>query len=85
MSAPIAPRTLPARLARLPVPVTVRLAERRVPLSTIRNLVPGALLSFEKDCAAPLDLYVANRPHAVGEAVKVGEHCGLKVTRVRGR
>ncbi|MFH5806603.1 FliM/FliN family flagellar motor switch protein [Alienimonas sp. DA493] len=80
MSAP-----LPARLARLPVPVTVRLAEKRVPLSTIRNLVPGALLSFDKDCSAPLDLYVANRKHAVGEAVKVGERFGLKVTAVRGR
>ncbi|QDT15288.1 FliM/FliN family flagellar motor switch protein [Alienimonas californiensis] len=80
MSAP-----LPARLARLPVPVTVRLAEKRVPLATIRNLVPGALLSFDKDCAAPLDLYVANRKHAIGEAVKVGERFGLKVTAIRGR
>ena len=82
-SAPPA-RRLPARLARIPVPVVVRLAERRVPLATVRNLVPGSLLTFEKDCAAPLDLYVANRPHAVGEAVKIGEHFGLKVTAVRG-
>ncbi|MEM9701758.1 MAG: FliM/FliN family flagellar motor C-terminal domain-containing protein [Planctomycetota bacterium] len=77
------PVRIPARLARLPVPVTVRLAEKRVPLATIRNLVPGALLSFEKDCEDPLDLYVANRKHAVGEAVKVGERFGLKVTTIR--
>ncbi|NNJ26519.1 FliM/FliN family flagellar motor switch protein [Alienimonas chondri] len=84
MSATLARPPFPARLARLPVPVTVRLAEKRVPLATIRNLVPGALLSFDKDCGAPLDLYVANRKHAIGEAVKVGEHFGLKVTVVRG-
>ena len=78
-----APR-LPARLARIPVPVVVRLAEKRVPLATARALVPGSLLTFEKGCEDPLELYVANRPHAVGEAVKVGERFGLKVTAVRG-
>ena len=58
--------------------------EKRVPLATARALVPGSLLTFEKGCEDPLELYVANRPHAVGEAVKVGERFGLKVTAVRG-
>lgn len=85
---PAGPRSaLPARLAAIPVPVAVRLAEKRVPLAAIRALVPGSLITFEKGCEEPLELYVsdaARRPHAVGEAVKVGERFGLKVTAVRG-
>ena len=82
--APSGPAALPARLAGLPVPVVVRLAEKSVPLATVRDLVPGSLLMFEKSCEDPLDLYVANRPHATGRAVKIGEHFGLKVEQVRG-
>ena len=83
-----APRALPPRLAGIPVPVTVRLAAKRVPLSTVRTLVPGSLVTFEKGCEDPLELFVsdaARRPHAVGEAVKIGEHFGLKIAAVRGR
>ena len=79
---------LPARLAAIRVPVTVRLATKRVPLAAVRDLVPGSLLTFEKSCEDPLELFVsaaARRPHALGEAVKVGERFGLKVTAVRGR
>ena len=78
---------LPARLASIPVPVSVRLAQKRVPLSAVRALVPGSLITFEKGCEEPLELFVsdaARRPRAVGEAVKVGERFGLKVTAVRG-
>ena len=79
--------TVPPRLAGIPVPVAVRLAEKRASLSAVRALVPGSLITFEKGCEEPLELYVsdaARRPHAVGEAVKVGERFGLKVTAVRG-
>ena len=81
------PAALPARLAGIPVPVAVRLAEKRAPLAAIRALVPGSLITFEKGCEEPLELFVsdaARRPHALGEAVKVGERFGLKVTAVRG-
>ena len=83
-----APATLPPRLGRIPVPVVVRLAEKRAPLAAVRALAPGSLLTFEKGCEEPLELFVsaaARRPHAVGEAVKVGERFGLKITAVRGR
>ena len=69
------------------MPVAVRLAQKRAPLSAVRALVPGSLITFEKGCEEPLELYVsdaARRPHAVGEAVKVGERFGLKITAVRG-
>ena len=78
-------RRVPPRLAGLPVPVSVRLADKRVPLGVVRALVPGSLVTFEKACTDPLDLFVAGRPHAFGEAVKVGENFGLKVTGVLTR
>ena len=77
MSDPAPP--LSARLRRVPVPVVVRLAERRIKLSEVRALAPGSLLTFEKGCEEPLDLFVANRRLARGEAVKIGENFGLKI------
>ena len=78
-AAPAAAPQTPARLRRVPVPVVVRLAEKRVRLSDVRALAPGSLLTFEKGCEEPLDLFVANRRLARGEAVKIGENFGLKI------
>ena len=65
---PHTPPSTPARLRRVPVPVVVRLAEKRVTLAEVRALAPGSLLTFEKGCEEPLDLFVANRRLARGEA-----------------
>jgi flagellar motor switch protein FliN/FliY len=79
-----------ARLARLPaysrsllrieVPVIVKLAETRLPVSRILELGPGSILHFAKPCEDPLSLCVANREVAVGETVKVGDKFGLRIT-----
>jgi flagellar motor switch protein FliN/FliY len=71
---------IPTRqILRLPVTVSVRLAERRIELKQLLGLAPGALLTFTKPCEDLLDLYVNNRPYCRGEAVKIGEKFGLKI------
>jgi flagellar motor switch protein FliN/FliY len=67
------------QLLRLPVTVSVRLAERRIELKQLLGLSPGALLTFNKPCEDLLDLYVNNRLYCRGEAVKIGEKFGLKI------
>jgi len=77
------PEQLPAyarSLLRIQVPVMVTLAEKRQPLSRILNLGPGSIIQFDKSCEEPLLLEVAGRPIAQGEAVKVGEKFGLRIT-----
>jgi flagellar motor switch protein FliN len=69
-------------LAELPVTVSVSLAEKKVELSQLLSLTPGALIIFNKPCEELLDLYVNNQRYCQGEAVKIGEKFGLKVCKV---
>lgn len=70
------------RLLPLKVPVSVRLAEMKIEMSSLINLSPGMLLVFPKSCDDLLDLYVNNKLYAQGEAVKIGEKFGLKINDV---
>jgi flagellar motor switch protein FliN len=67
-------------LLRVQVPVVVTLAENRQPLRRILALGPGSIIQFEKSCDEMLDLSVGNHPIASGEAVKVGDKFGLRIT-----
>jgi flagellar motor switch protein FliN/FliY len=70
------------RLRHLPVPISVRLAEKKIPLSQLLSITPGMLIMFNKPCEDLLDLYVSNSRYCRGEAVKIGENFGLKVNQV---
>lgn len=70
------------RLLKLPVTVSVRLAERKIEMGQLLAITPGALITFNKSCEDLLDLYVNNHPYCRGEAVKIGEKFGLKVNQV---
>ncbi len=72
----------PARILRLSVPVIVRLAERTMPLDDIINLSTGAIIEFDKPAEAELDLMINNKCIGRGQAVKVGENFGLRITTI---
>lgn len=67
-------------LLRIRVPVTVTLARKKQPVQSIVEIVPGAILQFNKSCDEMLELEVSSQPTAVGECVKVGDKFGLRVT-----
>jgi flagellar motor switch/type III secretory pathway protein FliN len=67
-------------LLRIKVPVVVTLAEKRQPLNRIVELGPGSIIQFDKSCEEMLDLEVGNQAVASGEAVKVGDKFGLRIT-----
>ena len=70
------------RILRLNVPVIVKLAERKLLLSEVMRLGVGAILEFAKSSDEPLELLINNKPIGMGEAVKVGENFGLRITQV---
>ncbi len=79
------PRELPPytrSLLRIRVPVVVTLAEKRQALGRIVELGPGSIIQFDKSCEEMLDLSVGNHPLASGEAVKVGDKFGLRITSI---
>lgn len=71
-----------ARLRHLPVPIIVKLAEKRIELGQFIGIGTGAVITFEKSCEDLLDLYVNNQLYCRGEAVKIGEKFGIKICEV---
>ena len=70
------------RILRLEVPIIVKLAERKLMLSEVMRLGTGAIIEFFKSSNEPLELLINNKVIAIGEAVKVGENFGLRITRI---
>jgi flagellar motor switch/type III secretory pathway protein FliN len=58
----------------------VRLAAKRLSIGEIVQLGPGSIVKFDKSCEEMLELNVGQCPIAVGEAVKVGDKFGLRIT-----
>ena len=69
-------------LLRITIPAVVTLAQRKQRLSSVLELQPGTIIQFEKSCRDMLELEVDNQHVAVGEAVKVGDKFGLRVTSI---
>lgn len=69
-------------LLRIELPVVVILAEKRQPLGRIVEMGPGSIIQFDKSCEEMLELHVGGHPVATGEAVKVGDKFGLRITSI---
>jgi flagellar motor switch/type III secretory pathway protein FliN len=65
------------------VPVVVTLAQTRRKVSEVIKLGPGAIIQFDKPCEDTLELEAGGQKIAEGEAVKVGEKFGLRITAIR--
>jgi flagellar motor switch protein FliN/FliY len=70
------------RVLKLEVPVIVRLAQRAMRLSDILGLSIGSIIEFDNPFDAELELVVNNECIGRGQAVKVGEKFGLRVTGI---
>jgi flagellar motor switch protein FliN/FliY len=64
------------------VPVIVKLAERKLTLAEVMRLGPGAIIEFIKSNDEPLELLINNKAIGLGDAVKVGENFGLKISQI---
>ena len=69
-------------ILKLRVPVIVRLGHRTMPLDDVLALGPGAIIELPKQADRPLDLMVNNKPVGQGNAVKVSENFGLRLTEI---
>ncbi len=69
-------------LLKISVPVSVTLARKKQRASQILELGPGAIIQFDRSCDEALDLEVGGHRIAMGEAVKVGDKFGLRITEL---
>jgi flagellar motor switch protein FliN len=69
-----------AQVLRLAVPVIVRIGERPMSVAGVTALAPGTILELSKAAEEELLLAVNNQVIARGQAVKVGENFGIRLT-----
>ena len=84
---PAPPRAKPnqrevSRILKLSVPVIVVLAEREMTVESILQITVGTIIEFDVPFDAEFPLRVSNQTIGRGQAVKVGENFGLRVTRI---
>ena len=70
-------------LLNIRVPVVVKLASTKMAVEDVVNLGPGAIIQFDKSCEDSLDLEAGGNVLAAGDAVKVGDKFGLRITSIR--
>lgn len=71
-----------ANILTLLIPITVVLATRKLPIETILKTRVGTILEFDVVFDTDLVLEVAGQGIAQGQAVKVGENFGIRLTKV---
>lgn len=69
-------------LLRIELPVRVVLATKKEDLQNIIELASGSIIKFDKSCDEMLHLQVGDQNIAEGEAVKVGDKFGFRVSSI---
>jgi flagellar motor switch protein FliN/FliY len=66
----------------VPLQVSVEVGRAKILLKDLLQMGEGYVVELDKLAGEPLDLYVNSRLIARGEAVKVGDKFGIKLTEV---
>lgn len=69
-------------LLDVPMPVVIEIGRARLTVQEILQLGPGSVVELDRAVGDPVDLYVSDRRLAEGEIVVVGDHFGVRITRV---
>ena len=70
------------RILGLSMPVSVIVASREMDISSLLALTVGSIIEFDVMFDADLDLQIGGHSIARGQAVKVGENFGIRITVV---
>ncbi len=71
-------------ILKLEVPLIVQIARRTMTLEEVMSMTPGAIIELPKSAADELEILVNNKEVGMGNAVKVGENFGVRVSSIRG-
>lgn len=70
------------RLLELELPVSVEIGRLRMTLGQVLRLPRGAVLELGRPVDQPLELRVSGKLIGKGQAVRVGDRLGLRVTEI---
>jgi flagellar motor switch protein FliN len=71
-----------APLSEVPLEVTIRLGQTRLPLGDLLALRPGAVLGLAKQVGDPAEVMVGDRVVALGQMVMVGSELAIRITEL---
>ena len=69
-------------LLDLSLPVSIELGRTGMTVQEILRLGRGSVIQLDRLAGEPIDIYVGDRRFAEGEVVVLGEHFGVRVTRI---
>ncbi|QDU77611.1 Flagellar motor switch protein FliN [Bremerella volcania] len=69
-------------LLQIEVPIRVILAAKKMKVNDIVNIGVGTIIQFDKSCEDTLDVEIGHQKIAEGEAVKIGDKFGVRVTSI---
>jgi flagellar motor switch protein FliN/FliY len=64
------------------LPVAIEFGRTTMAIQEVLDLGPGSVIQLDRMVGEPVDIYVSDRRLAEGEVVVVGEHFGVRITRV---
>ncbi|MBS3898554.1 MAG: flagellar motor switch protein FliN [Dethiobacter sp.] len=70
------------RILDIPLQVKVTLGQGARSVKDVLNLMPGAIVEFERNVSEPVDIMLNGKLIARGEVVVVEEHFGVRVTQI---
>ena len=71
-----------AMLLDLTLPISIELGRTSMTVQEILRLGRGSVIQLERLAGEPIDIYVGDRRFAEGEVVVLGEHFGVRITRI---
>lgn len=64
------------------MPVVIEIGRASLTVQEVLQLGAGSVIQLDRVVGEPVDIYVSDRKLAQGEVVVVGEHFGVRITRV---
>ncbi len=64
------------------LPVAIEFGRTNMTVQEVLELGTGSVIQLERMVGEPIDIYVSDRKLAEGEVVVVGEHFGVRITRI---
>ena len=69
-------------LLDLTLPISIELGRTSMTVQDVLRLGRGSVVQLDRLAGDPIDIYVADRRFAEGEVVVLGDHFGVRLTRI---
>jgi flagellar motor switch protein FliN/FliY len=69
-------------LMDLTLPISIELGRTTMAVQEILRLGRGSVVQLDRLAGEPIDIFIGDRRFAEGEVVVLGEHFGVRITRI---